>query len=193
MSLILASTSPFRKSLLEKLGLVFETASPDTNETPLPGESARDLVRRLAESKATSVAATRTRGLIIGSDQVACLDGLIIGKPHTHEKAVQQLESCSGKAVRFYTGLCLHEVTTGKTHSHVEVFEVLFRPLSRQQIDSYLIKEQPYQCAGSFKSEGLGICLFEKLEGRDPNSLIGLPLIALTDLLREFGIDPLTD
>ncbi|MDH5593661.1 MAG: Maf-like protein [Gammaproteobacteria bacterium] len=184
MKLVLASTSPFRKELLQRLDIPFETASPDIDESPQPGETPEQLVARLSEQKARAVAKQFPDSLIIGSDQVATLDDNIIGKPGNHENAVKQLQNASGQRVVFYTGLCLLNTASGNTQTEVIPFSVTFRKLTDEQIENYLKKEQPYNCAGSFKSEGLGIVLFEKLEGNDPNSLIGLPLIALVDMLK---------
>jgi MAF protein len=181
--LVLGSTSPFRRQLLEKLGLPFDTASPETDETPLEGEGPEQLVARLAEAKARAVAAQYPEALIIGSDQVAVNDGEILGKPHTHDKAMEQLRNASGKHVRFLTGLCLYNAASDTAQVEVVPFDVVFRELTDQMIDNYLKAEQPYNCAGSFKSEAMGIALFEKLEGEDPNTLIGLPLIRLVRML----------
>lgn len=186
--LVLASTSPFRRELLARLGLPFTALPPVADETPLPGETAPTLVARLAEAKARSLAAPQPHALIIGSDQVAVLDGQILGKPGNHARAVAQLSAAAGRSVTFYTGLCLLDSASGRTQTLVEPFRVVFRPLTPAQIDAYLQREQPYQCAGSFKSEGLGIALFERLDGDDPNSLIGLPLIRLITLLANEGI-----
>ncbi|ADN75595.1 maf protein [Ferrimonas balearica DSM 9799] len=190
--LVLGSTSPFRRELLGKLGLPFECDKPEVDETPLPDETAQQLVARLAEAKAKAVAERHPNALIIGSDQVAVVAGNILGKPHTHEKAVAQLSAASGEVVTFYTGLCLYNSTTGKAQTLVEPFEVAFKALTEAQIEGYLRAEQPYNCAGSFKSEGLGIMLFDRLTGRDPNALIGLPLISLGELLANEGVDVLT-
>ena len=186
--IVLASTSPFRKELLDKLQLVFSTAKSNVDETPLPNETAIELTERLAIAKAKAVAPQFPDALIIGSDQVALNGDTILGKPHTHENATKQLQQASGKCVTFYTGLCLYNASTGKTYSMVEPYEVHFRNLSEQLIERYLIKEKPYKCAGSFKSEALGICLFSKLSGKDPNSLIGLPLISLIEMLEKEGV-----
>lgn len=187
--LVLASTSPYRKALLQRLGLAFEAASPAAGETPLPGESPQELVKRLAEAKARAVADRFPQALIIGSDQVAVLEGEILGKPGTHAKALDQLRAASGKRVSFLTGLCLLNAASGHAQVEVVPFSVKFRELTDAQLEAYLRKEQPYDCAGSFKSEGLGIALFEKLEGDDPNALIGLPLIRLIAMLSREGID----
>ncbi len=183
MQLILASTSPFRKALLQKLGLPFRTAAPDVDESRLPGESPDRLVMRLSHVKAAAIANNYSNSLIIGSDQVACIDDDILGKPGTRENAIRQLQRMSGKTIVFHTGLCLFN--SGNHHAQVscELYKVHFRHLSEQQIHYYVDSEQPYNCAGSFKSEGLGITLFRRLEGDDPNTLIGLPLIRLVDML----------
>ncbi len=186
--LILASTSPFRRAILEKLGVPFDVASPETDETALARETPQPLVERLAIAKARAIADQRTEGLIIGSDQVAVNDHVILGKPGNHAAAVKQLQAASGKRITFYTGLCLINAATGHIQSEVVPFHVVFRRLTDSQIENYLQKEQPYNCAGSFKSEALGICLFEKLEGDDPNTLIGLPLIRLVRMLENEGL-----
>ncbi|MEQ0188108.1 nucleoside triphosphate pyrophosphatase [Klebsiella sp. CN_Kp098] len=190
-NLLLASTSPWRRMLLEKLTLPFECAAPEVDETPQPGESARQLVVRLAQAKAQALASRFPQHLIIGSDQVCVLDGEITGKPHTEENAHRQLRKASGTIVTFYTGLALYNSANGHLQTECEPFDVHFRHLSDQEIEAYICKENPLQCAGSFKSEGLGITLFERLEGRDPNSLVGLPLIALCQMLRREGFNPL--
>ncbi|HHT5115331.1 TPA: Maf family protein [Klebsiella aerogenes] len=190
-NLLLASTSPWRRMLLEKLTLPFECAAPEVDETPQPGESARQLVVRLAQAKAQALASRFPQHLIIGSDQVCVLDGEIAGKPHTEENAHRQLRKASGTIVTFYTGLALYNSANGHLQTECEPFDVHFRHLSDQEIEAYIRKENPLQCAGSFKSEGLGITLFERLEGRDPNSLVGLPLIALCQMLRREGFNPL--
>ncbi|WP_375170325.1 Maf family protein [Marinobacter sp.] len=190
--LLLASSSPYRRELLERLGLPFTTASPDIDETPQPDESAEALALRLAGSKAQALATQYPGHWIIGSDQVACLpDGTLLHKPGNHEQAVHQLQQSSGHAVLFLTGLTLLDADSGRAQHHCEPFSVRFRDLETREIEAYLRREQPYDCAGSFKMEGLGITLFSGLEGRDPNSLVGLPLIALTDMLRHWGRNPL--
>ena len=183
MKLVLASTSPFRKDILDKLGVDFDTVSPKTDETALENETPQKLVERLSIGKAKAVADLTNEALVFGSDQVSVINGEIIGKPHTHENAVQQLQNASGKTVTFYTGLCLYNSQTKSYQSEVVPFDVVFRELTLEQIDSYLKKEEPYNCAGSFKSEALGIVLFEKLEGEDPNTLMGLPLFRLVKML----------
>lgn len=190
--LVLASTSPYRRALLERLRLEFTVASPDADESRLPDEPPQELVLRLAEAKARAVAATHSEALIIGSDQVACIDDLALGKPGDRDRAIDQLTQASEREVVFYTGLCLLHSATGRRQTCCEPFRVHFRKLSRAQIEGYLDREQPFNCAGSFKSEGLGIALFERLEGDDPNALIGLPLIRLIAMLESEGIDPLS-
>ncbi len=186
--LVLGSTSPFRKTLLARLGLPFVTCSPDIDESPRPDERPRELTLRLAEAKARRVAEQHPQALIIGSDQVACIDGAIVGKPGARDKAIEQLRRASGQSVTFYTGLCVYNADTGRVQCASEPFTVHFRDLSDAQIARYVDKERPYNCAGSFKSEGYGITLFNSLDGRDPNSLIGLPLIRLVAMLNEEGI-----
>ena len=175
--LILASSSPFRQSLLQKFNLPFSTFSPDIDETAIPNELPEQLVKRLSERKARAACDHFVKGLAIGSDQVAVFDGQILGKPHNKENAIKQLSLFSGQTVTFLTGLCVYDIASDKAKTLIEPFEVVFRTLTIEQIEAYCDAEQPYNCAGSFKSEGLGICLFEKLNGDDPNSLIGLPLI----------------
>jgi len=189
--LILASGSPYRRELLRKLGLEFTWIAPDVNETPKTNESPEQLVLRLSRHKAEALSETYKAHLIIGSDQVAHLNGKILGKPLSHDAAASQLRACSGQEVIFTTGLCL--LNSATTHSQLvtDVYSVKFRQLTNQQIENYLKREQPYDCAGSFKSEALGISLFEWMRGDDPNSLIGLPLIELTKMLLNEGIDPL--
>ena len=170
----------------------FRCASPNIDESPEPGETPKSLAVRLATDKARALAANNPNSVIIGSDQVATLpDNSVLGKPGTHDQARRQLANCSGQQVRFFTGLALLNTRTNTLKTCCEPFDVYFRSLPDKEIEGYLRKEQPYDCAGSFKMEGLGIALFHRLEGRDPNSLIGLPLIALIDLLEELGINPL--
>jgi len=189
--LILASSSRWRRELLDRLQLPYQCHSPDIDETHQPQETPHALVHRLALSKANAVAAHYPNHLIIGSDQVAVFEGDILGKPHTVEKACANLARFAGHRVTFLTGLALLDTRNQRHQVHVEPFEVVFRTLSSQEIENYVAKEQPLDSAGSFRMEGLGIALFEKLEGRDPNALIGLPLIALCDMLRQAGLDPL--
>ncbi len=191
LPILLASSSPYRRLILAKLGIAFEWASPDLDESPLADESAQKLVWRLSHAKAQTFASTHPSALIIGSDQVAVLDNQILSKPLTHECAFAQLRSASNCTVIFKTGLCLLNTQTGKAQIAVDDFCVHFRRLTDEQIHNYLNLEKPYDCAGSFKVEGLGISLFSKLSGDDPNSLIGLPLIRLIEMLGNEGIDPL--
>lgn len=189
--ILLASSSPYRRALLSRLGFEFEYASPNIDETMLTDEAPNELVSRLSLTKAMSLAEQYPEHLIIGSDQVAVLDNKVLGKPHGFEQAYLQLSASSGKEVLFKTGLCVLNAMTGKHILSVEDFKVQFRSLSEQQIRSYLNYEQPYDCAGSFKCEGLGIALFSSLSGDDPNALIGLPLIRLVEMLNTFGVDPI--
>jgi MAF protein len=189
--LVLASTSAYRSELLSKLGLPFETAAPDIDEARLDNEDPEDFVCRLSLEKAKAVAEQYPDALIIGSDQVAVVDGQIMGKPGTHEKAVEQLKATSGKKVTFLTGLTVYDSANHKSHSICEQFRVCFRNLTDNQIDDYLRREEPYNCAGSFKSEGLGIALFSFMDGEDPNALIGLPLIQLVTMLEAHDIQVL--
>lgn len=186
--LILASTSRYRKALLEKLALPFECAAPEVDESPLPGEPAEVLVARLALAKASAIADRFDQGLIIGSDQVCVCDGQILGKPGTVEKAVAQLMAAQGRSVTFHTGLCVLDAASGRAEQLVEPFTVHFRTLDEAALRRYVEAELPLDCAGSFKCEGMGIVLFKGLEGRDPNALIGLPLIGLIELLARHGL-----
>ncbi|MBY6197506.1 Maf family protein [Vibrio hangzhouensis] len=188
--LILASTSPYRAELLAKLGLEFEALAPDVDESVEENESATQLVSRLALEKAKALS-DQNNALIIGSDQVCVIDGQIIGKPLNRVNAIEQLLNQSGKTIRFYTGLAVYNTTTGQSDIVVDTFDVTFRDLTKAQIERYVDLEQPFYCAGSFKSEGLGITLFSKLEGKDPNTLVGLPLIDLVTLLGKHGLSPL--
>jgi MAF protein len=192
-SLWLASTSVYRQALLQKLTTHFQCAKPEVDETALPGETAVALVVRLAAAKATAVAtklkAESIDALVIGSDQVAVFNDNILGKPHTEARAFEQLRSFSGHSVRFLTGLSVTDTVTNQTDTILDSFIVHFRELTDAEILSYINREQPLNCAGSFKSEGLGITLFKRLEGDDPNSLIGLPLIKLHAMLKRAGMD----
>lgn len=186
-SLVLASTSPYRRQLLARLGLVFVCAAPDVDETPRPGEAFEHTARRLAELKTRVVAPRFPDALIIGSDQVASCAGERMGKPGNHENALTQLRHMSGRTTRFDTAVCVLDATRGKLVARTVSCEVRFRELADAQIEEYLRREQPYDCAGSAKSEGLGIALIAAMHTSDPTSLIGLPLIALTELLAELG------
>lgn len=189
--LVLASTSPYRRELLGRLGLPFVVADPETDETALPGETPTAMALRLSEAKARAVAKQHPGALIIGSDQVAEMDGRIFGKPGTHDKAVEQLRTLSGKTVNFFTGLCVLDAATGRAELRGVPTLVGFKELSDAEIDNYLRREPAYNCAGSAKSEGLGIALLTRIHGDDPNALVGLPLIALCELLRKHGMNVL--
>ena len=184
--LVLASTSPYRRDLLARLRLPFDVDRPDTDETPLPDEGPAALARRLAIAKAAAVAAAQPGAWVIGSDQVAELDGRPLGKPGDRERAMAQLQAMSGRAIAFRTGVCLAHAD-GRQFTALDTTTVRFRTLDAGEIARYVDAEQPFDCAGSFKSEGLGIALFEAIESRDPTALVGLPLIATTRLLREAG------
>ncbi|MDD2915565.1 MAG: Maf family nucleotide pyrophosphatase [Gallionella sp.] len=186
--LVLASTSIYRSELLKRLQLPFETAAPGVDETALPDEPARATSLRLAQQKARAVAAKYPDALIIGSDQVALLEGRQLGKPITHDNAVQQLRAMRGKSTCFYTALALLNSKTGHMQTEVAENYVTLRDLSDAEIEGYLLKEQPYHCAGSAKSEGLGIALMSKMTGDDPNALVGLPLILLIEMLRRENV-----
>lgn len=190
MTLILASSSPYRQQLLKKLYLSAEIMPPNIDERAYPNEHPEALARRLSEAKATAVA-QRANGIIIASDQVASVEGHILGKPGNARRAIEQLSLCAGKDVTFFTGLCVYNTRSNHLQVDVVPFSVKFRALTHREIERYVEREQPFDCAGSFKSEGLGICLFESLTGDDPNALIGLPLIRLCAMLRQEGINPL--
>lgn len=194
--IVLASSSRYRRELLghlalERLGVDCLIDPPEIDESPRPGEAPASLVERLALAKAEAVAARHPQALIIGSDQVASIDGQMLGKPGGRDACIAQLERLSGRQVCFLTGLCLLNAGTGKAQTGCESFWVNFRRLSRERITAYVDQEQPYDCAGGFKSEGLGIALFTRLDGRDPHSLIGLPLIRLVNMLECEGLDVL--
>lgn len=190
-NLVLASTSVYRRQLLSRLGMEFECARPDIDETPLGNEGPGETADRLARAKASAVAPVFPDALIIGSDQVASCDGRRLDKPGTHANAVVQLTWLSGRAARFDTAVCLLDAGTNKVASRVVSCEVHFRVLGARAIEAYLRREQPYDCAGSAKAEGLGIVLLSRIDTEDPTSLIGLPLIALTSLLEAFGVSPI--
>lgn len=187
MKLVLGSTSPFRKALLEKLHIDFECDSPDIDETPLKNEPVEKMVVRLAIAKAQAISSRHPDALIIGSDQSAVLNGEKLSKPGNYENAFKQLARASGQKITFQTGLCLLNTSSGNIQSSCIPYTVVFKELTPKMIESYLHKEEPYNCAGSFKSEALGIALFERFEGSDPNSLIGLPLIELVNFLGNEG------
>lgn len=194
--LILGSSSVYRRGLLERLGLPFEVMSPDIDESAHPGEHPAALARRLAREKACAIATTLPPGqnnaLVIGSDQVAVVGDLAYGKPGSHANAVAQLQALSGQVVVFETALCLYDAATDRAYEDLVSTEVEFRDLTLPEIEAYLVREPAYDCAGSAKSEGLGIALLERLSGDDPTALVGLPLIALCRLLRQAGVNPLT-
>ncbi|OJW34388.1 MAG: septum formation protein Maf [Rhodanobacter sp. 67-28] len=186
--IVLASTSRYRADLLRRLLADFEQAAPDTDETPQAGEAPATRALRLAIAKATAVAAGFDDALVIGSDQVAALDGEILRKPGSVEVAREQLGASSGRIVHFHTALCLLETRHGRSQTHVDDTRVRFRELGSAEIERYVTRELPLDCAGSFKCEGLGISLFEEIDNRDPSALIGLPLIALARMLRQAGV-----
>ncbi|WP_431101860.1 Maf family nucleotide pyrophosphatase [Roseateles noduli] len=190
--LVLGSTSRYRRELLERLRLPFETAAPDVDETPRSGETPEALARRLALAKARAVAARFPQALVIGSDQVADLDGQPLGKPGTHERAVEQLRAMRGRTVVFQTALAVVCEATGFVAEDLAPVRVRFRDLSDADIERYLRAEQPYDCAGSAKAEGLGIALLDAIDSDDPTALIGLPLIRTATLLRRGGLDVLS-
>ncbi len=187
-NLILASSSPYRRELLTHLQIPFSCVSPEVDETPLADELPQETALRLAQAKARKIGATHTDALIIGCDQVATLDNQQLGKPLTHENATRQLRLMRGREVTFHSALCLYNASTQNMQAEVVPYIVKFRNLTDVQIESYLTKEQPYHCAGSAKSEGLGIAIIEKMTGDDPNALIGLPLIALVNMLHHEGV-----
>ena len=190
-TIVLASSSPYRKELLGRIISNFETLSPDIDESPHDNESPQALARRLAIKKAEVVSQHYDNALIIGSDQVAFLNNHVIGKPHSHEEAIAQLEQSSGSIVTLFTGLALINSKSGNTQSTVEQYEVEFRTLDRSSIERYLKIDRPYDCCGSLKTEGMGISLLKRLTGNDPNTLIGLPLIALVTMFHNEGVTPL--
>ena len=190
-ALILASTSRYRRELLGRLGLPFECHAPAVDETPWPSETPEQLCRRLSAAKADAIAEACPEAWVIGSDQVAELDGQLIGKPLLRAQSHQQLSAASGRRMRFHTGLSVIQRASGRRALHVEVTDVRFRELSATMIDNYLDREDALDCAGGFKCEGLGISLFAAITADDPTALIGLPLIALRRILGDFGIDPL--
>jgi septum formation protein len=187
-SLILASSSPYRKELLARLRLPFEAISPEVDETPLPEEAPQDTALRLAQVKALKIAETHPQALVIGCDQVATLGGLQLGKPGNHENAIKQLQMMRGRTVIFHSALCLYNAQTQNMQAEVVPYEVAFRELTDAQIERYLLTEEPYNCAGSAKSEGLGISLISSMQGNDPNALIGLPLIQLITMLQNENV-----
>ena len=192
MRLVLASTSPYRREQLARLGVPFEVAAPEVDETPLPGESPDDTAQRLSVLKARAVAARFPDALIIGSDQVALLEGVQLGKPGSHANAVAQLRAMRGKTLEFHTALTLLNAKTGSVQTANVPVRLVMRNYSDAQIAAYLRKDQPYNCCGSARSESLGIALIARYETEDPNALVGLPLIKLTEMLANEGLDVLT-
>jgi len=188
MKLVLASSSPFRKALLDKLQLNFECDSPNIDEAVEAGESIENMVKRLSESKARALANSHPDALIIGSDQSASLNEQVLHKPGNFENAFKQLKAASGQTITFYTGLCLLNTQTQQAETVCEPYTVKFRSLNDSEIEHYLNRDKPFNCAGSFKSEALGISLFESMQGDDPNTLIGLPLIQLCRMLKNQGM-----
>lgn len=186
--LVLASTSKYRRMLLERLGIPFDAVAPEVDESPLPVEAPAATALRLAVAKARSVAGRHHDALIVGSDQVADCDGRAVGKPGTHARAVAQLTELSGRTVVFHTGLALVDAASGDCQSALVDVRSTFRMLAPTEIEAYLRREQPYDCAGSVRSEALGIALFERIESDDPTALIGLPLIRLAGMLRAAGV-----
>ena len=188
LPLVLASTSPFRKSVLGRLHIPFEIYAPQVDETPRPNEPPTTLVTRLAELKARSAQSSYPQALLIGSDQVAVIGDTVLGKPGTFEQAVKQLTFASGKQVDFLIGLCLLNTSTNQAQVDIVHFSVVFRKLTLSQIENYVAIDKPYNCSGSFKSEGLGIALLEYMDGSDPTAVIGLPLIRLVRMLEAEGV-----
>jgi septum formation protein len=188
LRLVLASTSPYRRQLLERFGQRFTVAAPDVDESPLPGETPIDLVNRLARAKAEVVARRNPRSIVIGSDQVAVFGREIIGKPGNPERCIEQLKAVSGQRLTFHTAVHVIQSESGSNDSHLDITTVHFRKLSAEEISRYVARERPVNCAGGFKAEGLGITLFERIESQDPTALIGLPLIWLSAALRKAGL-----
>ena len=186
--LILGSTSPYRRELMQRLRLPFDVVAPDVDETPLPGETPPALAGRLALAKAHAVARLHPNAVVIGSDQVADLDGLPLGKPGTHARATEQLQRMSGKTVVFQTAVAVVCLDSGFSQQSLAAVRVRFRPLGSAEIEAYLLAETPYDCAGSAKSEGLGIALLESIESDDPTALVGLPLIRTCQMIRAAGV-----
>ncbi|MEP1385858.1 MAG: Maf family protein [Paraglaciecola sp.] len=191
MKIVLASSSLYRQSILQKLNIPFCSLAPDIDESAHLNETIEEQVKRLAEQKAQSVSIKlkNQQAYVIGSDQLASLNGVVLGKPGDYIRAKQQLMNASGQTVKFYTGLCLYCANKNLIETIVDVYEVTFKRLTESQIDTYLTIEKPFDCAGSFKSEGLGIALFSSLKGTDPNSLVGLPLIRLIELFDKMSVD----
>lgn len=192
MNIILASSSPYRQAILARSGLTFRMQSPQVDESPKPNESAARLVVRLATAKAQAVARSSADALVIGADQVASVAGCILGKPHTHANAVAQLQQSSNATVTLYSGVALLNTASGRLQTRCDRYTVRFRPLTPARIEHYLQQAQPYDCCGSLKAEGVGIALLRTLRGNDPNTLFGLPMIALVEMLENEGVDLIT-
>ncbi len=188
MNLVLASSSPYRKNLLQRLGLEFSCVAPDIDERLLEAETPAGAAARLAEAKARAVASQMRDALVVGSDQLAVMDGQVLGKPGTRDANIAQLEAASGRWVQFLTGVCLLNASGGACHVDVVEYAVEFRRLNRYEIECYVDREQPFDCAGGFKAEGLGVSLFRRMRGDDPTALIGLPLISLRNMLDKEGV-----
>jgi septum formation protein len=188
LRLVLASTSPYRRQLLERFGQRFTVAAPEVDESPLPGETPIDLVNRLARAKAEVVARRNPRSIVIGSDQVAVFGREIIGKPGNPERCIEQLKAVSGQRLTFHTAVHVIQSDSGSNDSHLDITTVHFRKLSAEEIARYVARERPVNCAGGFKAEGLGITLFDRIDSQDPTALIGLPLIWLSAALRKVGL-----
>lgn len=185
--LVLASTSPYRRQLLERFGIRFTVAAPDVDETPLPGETPIDLANRLARAKAEVIAHRHPASVVVGSDQVALFGREVIGKPGNPERCIEQLKMLSGHKLAFHTAVNVIQSDTGSNQSHLDITTVHFRKLTNEEIERYVARERPVNCAGGFKAEALGITLFERIESQDPTALIGLPLIWLSAALRRTG------
>ncbi len=185
--LVLASTSPYRRQLLERLGVRFTVAAPDVDESPLAGEVPIDLVNRLARAKADVIARRHPNSVVIGSDQIALFGKEVIGKPGNPDRCIEQLKRLSGQRLVFHTAVHVIHTDTGSNESHLDVTTVYFRKLTDQEIERYVARERPVNCAGGFKAESLGIALFDRIESNDPTALIGLPLIWLSGALRRAG------
>ena len=189
INLILASSSPYRRTLLQRLEIPFESESPEVDESQIEDETPTDLVLRLAEIKAAEIAPAHPESLIIGSDQIAIAGNEILTKPGNHENAIKQLKKVSGKSIIFLTGLCVINTANKNIQKDCITYTVHFRDLSEDEIERYLLQEKPYDCAGAFKSEAYGVSLMQRMEGDDPTSLIGLPLIRLSEMLRNEGLN----
>lgn len=185
--LVLASTSPYRRQLLERFGIRFTVAAPDVDETPLPGETPIDLANRLARAKAEVIAHRHPASVVVGSDQVALFGREVIGKPGNPERCIEQLKMLSGQRLAFHTAVNVIQSDTGSNQSHLDITTVHFRKLTNDEIERYVARERPVNCAGGFKAEALGITLFDRIESQDPTALIGLPLIWLSAALRRTG------